>query len=173
MKLHIGCGKSYMPGWTNTDIANVKKDMYLDARKPIPLKDNSVKFIFSEHFIEHITNEEGKQLLSECNRVLSGTLRMSTPDLALIAQRYVDGDFTLPPFLKAFRTRTNCEMINQAFYSWGHRFLYDKDYLFDTLKTAGFKNVYECKWRVSNHPDLCGLETRQYCSEIIVEASNI
>lgn len=63
IKLHIGCGTVYKEGWINIDNNsdnNIKKlDFMWDLRKPLPLPENSVDFIYNEHFLEHLTADEG------------------------------------------------------------------------------------------------------------------
>ena len=53
IKLQVGGGLHTLPGWLNGDLFN--GDIYLDARRPLPLPDDSVRLIFAEQFIEHIT----------------------------------------------------------------------------------------------------------------------
>jgi len=83
MNLHIGCGEVYFDGWVNIDKDSEKADKKHDARKRLPYKDNSVDFIYNEHFIEHITVEEAVKILIDFYRVLKpeGVLRIATPDL--------------------------------------------------------------------------------------------
>lgn len=63
IKLHIGCGTVYKEGWINIDNNsdnNIEKmDFMWDLRKPLPLPENSVDFIYNEHFLEHLTVDEG------------------------------------------------------------------------------------------------------------------
>ena len=42
------------PGWVNIDI-EPGADLIIDVRKGWPLDDCSVNFIYSEHFLEHLT----------------------------------------------------------------------------------------------------------------------
>lgn len=53
-----------------------------DLTKPIPLPDNSVDTILSEHFFEHIHKENIETLLQECFRILKpgSLLRIAVPD---------------------------------------------------------------------------------------------
>ena len=45
---------------TTTSDNNIKKlDFMWDLRKPLPLPENSVDFIYNEHFLEHLTADEG------------------------------------------------------------------------------------------------------------------
>ena len=69
-KLHLGCGYHIMPGWVNIDIDSIVADVHLDLRNPIPYSDKSILYIFSEHFIEHLSIEEARIFLRECYRVL-------------------------------------------------------------------------------------------------------
>ena len=63
----------------------------------ILLPDNSCDIVFCSHVFEHIPHTQLPMVLSEINRVLKpgGTLRLLTPDLAVIAKAYVekDGEF--------------------------------------------------------------------------------
>jgi predicted SAM-dependent methyltransferase len=68
MKIHLGCGTNYIKGWVNVDLDSPLADAHLDLRCPLPYADASVNFIFNEHFIEHVTREEGFAFLKECRR---------------------------------------------------------------------------------------------------------
>ena len=71
LKLKVGCGKVKLPGWANIDI-EPSADLIIDIRKGWPLDDCSVNFIHSEHFLEHLTYEEGRKVLEEFQRCLKG-----------------------------------------------------------------------------------------------------
>jgi len=58
LKLNIGCGTVKFPGWINIDI-ETNADLVLDIRRGLPFDNNSVDFIYCEHFIEHISYKEG------------------------------------------------------------------------------------------------------------------
>ena len=82
-KLHVGCGDRAIRGWCNIDVAHLTAEVqYVDALKCIPFDSESFQFIFSEHFIEHLTYEDGLLFFKEASRVLKkgGVLRTSTPD---------------------------------------------------------------------------------------------
>jgi predicted SAM-dependent methyltransferase len=68
VKLNIGAGKTYLPGFINIDIST-KADLVLDiGTTPLPFEDNSVDLIFSYHTLEHVPNY--LFALSEVHRVL-------------------------------------------------------------------------------------------------------
>lgn len=67
--------------------------LYLNEEsfKPkINLSDNSVKYIYSCHFLHKLTKEEIIQVLKECKRVLTPNeiIRISVPDYYLLADKY-------------------------------------------------------------------------------------
>lgn len=49
-------------------------------------------------------------------------------------------------------------MINNFFWAWGHRFLYDADTLRQALCAAGFNDIQFYKPGISAHPNLKNLE---------------
>jgi len=170
-KLHIGAGDGALPGWLNTDIEPGGNGVvFLDATKPFPFEPDSFDYVFSEHMIEHISRREASFMLRECQRVLKprGTIRIATPDLQVLAGLYARGkDDDKHHYVKWVTNKlTNRAddyqpgfVINHAFYSWGHRFLYDADLLARDLENAGFTNIRHCSMGFSEHKHLRGLES--------------
>jgi|SRR5450830_549067 predicted SAM-dependent methyltransferase len=81
-RLHVGCGTVILPGWINVDREPGKGvDHILGIRRSLPFANLSR--IFAEHFLEHLTEEEGAGFLRDCFRALSngGRIRLSTPSL--------------------------------------------------------------------------------------------
>ena len=171
IKLHLGSGDISMEGWINVDLNAANADLHLDLRDNLPFQDSSVAFIFSEHFIEHISREEGLQFLKECYRVLTkdGTLRLSTPSLKYLATSYLTRN--LDEWGELWHQTTPCISMNEGMRSWGHKFLYDEEELVHLLSEAGFTDIRFVKWRESSIDDLVGLESRPFHHEIIVESS--
>ena len=171
MKLHLGCGINRIEGWLNVDIDSPQADLHVDLRQPLPYADAAVAFIFNEHFLEHITRDEGLAFLRECRRVLkpSGVFRVSTPDLRWLIAQYQSGkldEWTDVGWLP----QTPCMMFNEGMRLWGHQFLYDLAELTAVLRQAGFANVSQVEYAKSSHPELIGLECRPWHHELIVEA---
>ena len=104
IKLHIGCGPRILKGWINIDlkyepfenylkyyqdkylenIRGTKEDFWeCDVTKGISLPDNCVDVIFSEDFIEHLSQRGQVIFLSEALRVMKkdAVHRINTPDL--------------------------------------------------------------------------------------------
>jgi predicted SAM-dependent methyltransferase len=62
-----------------------------DIRKSLPFPDGSAAAIYASHVLEHLYFEEGRQLIRESFRVLSGggLLRIVVPDLNAIVREYL------------------------------------------------------------------------------------
>jgi len=172
-RLHIGSGPQILQPWFNVD--NVRYpgvDMLLDVTRGLPFRD--VRFIFAEHFIEHLSFHESMYLLRECRRVLreDGVLRLTTPNLDWVwASHYV---------LRASAEESvhSCFRLNRAFHAWGHQFLYNEATLSSLLLDAGFASVTRCAWGESSYPELCAVERHERSEDfeglsdiLIVEAS--
>jgi predicted SAM-dependent methyltransferase len=58
---------------------------YFDVDSKLPCADESLNFIFSEHFLEHLFLDEAIALLRECHRMLApgGVVRVLVPDADL------------------------------------------------------------------------------------------
>lgn len=155
LKLHIGCGSVILKGWINLDLSFCKGiDLIDDVRDGLPFKNFAFDYIFAEHFLEHLTIEEGKDFLKECYRVLKedGVLRLSTPNLDWVWLSH----YRIPASEE--EKRFYCEILNRAFYGWGHKFLYNNVVLMDSLKEVGFKNIKFFKYGESDDENLKNLE---------------
>lgn len=170
IKLHLGCGKIVKPGWKNLDIEPPQGAIVCDLRGPIPEQSNTVDYIFNEHFIEHLNREEGVRLLRECYRVLKpkGVLRISTPDLWMLAIWYQQGPINQWP--GTWEPKTPAQFMNEAMRLWGHQFLYDMEELSNALNEAGFKELLSENHGESEHEALRGIEARPYHNDLILEA---
>ncbi|HEX7420495.1 MAG TPA: methyltransferase domain-containing protein, partial [Thermoanaerobaculia bacterium] len=86
-RLHIGSGKIRIPGWTNIDNRRLPGvDRVVDVTYGLPFRD--VRFIFAEHFVEHLHYGDAMYFLRECRRVLrhDGVLRLSDSESRLGAR---------------------------------------------------------------------------------------
>ena len=61
------------------------RDFYYKKGDSLPFNNDSINFIFSEHFLEHLFFDESLSLLRECYRILKpfGVIRTSVPDADL------------------------------------------------------------------------------------------
>jgi predicted SAM-dependent methyltransferase len=170
-KLHLGCGKNVIGEWDNLDSSPSHPAVIVWQAPKLPYDDISIDFIFSEHFIEHLDYKQGQVQLQECYRVLkpNGVLRISCPDLEVLAKDYLSGQLSRWEPL-GWVPSSPCLMLNEGMRSWGHQFLWDWTTLKICLVDFGFQQVYRVDRHESIFPELKNLESRPYCGDLIVEA---
>lgn len=152
-RLHVGCGRSPIPGWINVDVQRLPGvDRVLDVRRGIPYRDLAA--IFAEHFLEHLTLEEALRFLVDAHEALGerGRIRLSTPNLDWV---WATHD---PRGGAAEERRRRTLVANRAFYGWEHRFLWTAALLEEALGATGFRAVSFHAYGESEHEALRGLE---------------
>ena len=94
IKLNLGCGQVYKPGYINIDkFDNSVADKICDIGD-LPFKANSVDLIEASQLIEHFDYIHCKYILSEWFRVLrpEGKLILETPNLEKTFKKFVSSD---------------------------------------------------------------------------------
>ncbi len=165
-KLHLGAGPRYIPGWANLDLWG-RKNLIWDLTHPLPVKRGSVRYVYTEHFVEHISRSDCLKLLRNCRASMAsdGVLRISTPDLRQFAECYLRGE--IPP---GWGEQPPSRAFNELTRAWGHTYIYDEADLTSLLHEAGFRRVKRVEHGVSEHPALHALEQRESQMDLIVEA---
>src|SRR5690242_15298780 len=156
-RLHIGCGQQAIPGWINIDNQGLPGvDQVLDVRSGLPFR--GVAAIYAEHFLEHLSLDDGLAFLRECRRVLAddGTLRLSTPSLEWVLTTHYRWYEVAPE-----NRLSDCVRLNRAFHAWGHQFLYNAPTLAAALRAAGFARAEFRAYGESEVPELTGLERHE------------
>lgn len=169
-KLHLGSGGRIIDGWANIDITGLRTIPW-DLRNPLPLTPGQVRFVYTEHFIEHIDRDAGRRLLKRVRGAMpaGAVVRVSTPDLAKLVDDYRSGRVIRMEHGGWF-PETPCQMLNEGMRLWGHVFIYDEPELMALLEECGFSDIRRVKWGESDHPELRGLESRPDFGDLIVEA---
>ncbi|MBI5189389.1 MAG: methyltransferase domain-containing protein [Nitrospirae bacterium] len=166
-RLHLGCGEVRFEGWVNIDSRPVgAADAVWDLSLGIPVEDCSCSMIYCEHLLEHLSVEQGLRFLRECRRALAagGVLRIAMPSLDVLLEKSCGGDWREQDWLSWPNYRfikTRAEMLNVSFRWWGHQWLYDREELWRRLGEAGFTDLKEAGWGLSEEPALKGRETRK------------
>ncbi len=164
VKLHLGCGKRIMPGWTNVDCFKAEGIAYeCDFRDPLPFAEGAVRMLYSEHVLEHLHEHEAHALLHECHRVLApgGRIRLGMPDAEIFLRAYAKGDRAFFEAAKNIGSPvrpldTPIKVINQMARMGGHHhFAWDFETLRLALEEAGFKNIVKGTSGTSHHEGLC------------------
>jgi predicted SAM-dependent methyltransferase len=169
-RLHLACGTHLIDGWANIDIDGPRGVVKLDLTQALPVRTESIDYVFCEHFIEHVERPDAKHLVCEILRVLrpGGRLRLSTPDLSVLVEHYRAGRLDTWHDV-GWAPSSACQLLNEAMHSWGHRFVYDKEELETLLQSAGFTNIRRARHGLSDVPELSGLECRPDHGELIYE----
>jgi predicted SAM-dependent methyltransferase len=143
VRLHLGSGLERKTGWINVDIF-AYGDISLNLTRPLPVLSASVEAIFHEHLLEHLTIRQGLALLSECCRILQpgGVLRIGVPDTAGYIHSYVRGGEGLIDMFRPGRP-TPLIAMQEVFYWYGHRTMYDFETLAMICRAAGFTKEIE------------------------------
>lgn len=156
LKVQIGGGEKYLEGFLNIDIIP-PADIIFDVREGIPLRSGSVKFLFTEHFLEHIDYPLSvKKFVKECYRTMErgGRLVIGVPDAEVAANVYVKKDKKMMrEFIKRWYGKRNClshfntviDFLNYHFRDQDddkkyapHLWAYDYEKLKSLLVDAGF-----------------------------------
>ena len=142
MKLHIGCGERYLPGFQHLDIRPYPHVDYISRADDLSIfANNSVQEIYACHILEHFTRKAITGVLEEWNRVLcsGGVLRVAVPNFEAITQEYLaNGD--LERIMGLLYGGQNYEFNF-------HYQVYDFQRLETLLKGAGFSSVERYRWQ--------------------------
>src|SRR5947199_134841 len=92
MKLHLGCGKRYLTGYTHIDLTkndNIDHVCDICDLKSV-IKDTTVDEIYACHVFEHIGRKKVYDVLCEWNRVLKkdAIMRIAVPNFEQVVDLY-------------------------------------------------------------------------------------
>jgi predicted SAM-dependent methyltransferase len=154
MKLHLGCDKRYIPGFTHIDLADYPHiDHRHDIRTLPMIADNAAELIYVCHALEYFDRVEVLDVLREWRRVLreGGVLRVAVPDFEALIQVYQTyGDLSLIHGPLFGRWQIHAASGARCIY---HRTTYDFKALRGVLESAGFNNVHRYDWHTTLHRD--------------------
>jgi predicted SAM-dependent methyltransferase len=149
LKLHLGCGKKYIPGYIHIDVKDFKHvDHKRDIKDLSIFDDQSVDVIYCCHVLEHFKRTEVLDVLKEWYRILKkvGVLRLSVPNFKILAELYLKTNnisIVLGPIVGRQDDPYNI-----------HYNVFDEETLRALLKEAGFRIIYKYDWRKTEHCDI-------------------
>jgi len=73
LRLHLGAGDKYWPGYVNVD-AHGDQDVTYDCRRLFAFESDSVDEIHAIHFVEHVPRLQLEKMLADWHRVLGTNL---------------------------------------------------------------------------------------------------
>lgn len=146
MKLHLGCGKRYLPGFVHIDLADFPHIDYRHEVQTLPMiADDSVELIYASHVLEYFDRSEVLQVLQEWRRVLAvgGLLRLAVPDFERLTEVYLQHrklDLILGPMYGRWEIPGTGTVVY-------HKTVYDYFSLCAMLEQTGFRNARRWDWR--------------------------
>jgi len=167
IRLDIGCGPNKKgPEWTGVDLLDFKGvDVVFDLRKgPWPWEDNSVECARASHFLEHLTNFDGKwervTFFNELYRVMKpgGQCELILPHWA--SNRYYGDPTHKEPFSEMgfYYLDPAWRKVNAPHTDIEH-------------SPNGYSCHWSCTWGYSMHPELTvrNAEYQQYAMKFYKE----
>ncbi len=146
IRLHIGCGMIYIPGFIHVDVRSFSHVNYVTSAEDLDIfKDNSVDLIYSCCLLEHLVEYRVECALREWYRVLKkgGVIRISVPDFEKIVKIYQK--------YKSIDLLQGLIHGRQDYPENIHHKSYDFKSLKDLLEKIGFKNICKYDWRKTIH----------------------
>jgi SAM-dependent methyltransferase len=163
-RLHWGCGKLAAPGWINSDIREAPGiDLACDIVNGLPLPDNHLDYIASQHSLGDLEVYQQVKTLIELRRVLKpgGVLRVGLADLDLFIKAYQAND---PGQFLIY----DWETIDGNFIShmlWYNTIKTPFTYPFaeELFKKAGFAKVQRAAFKQTNSrfPEIVQFDNRE------------
>jgi len=157
LKVQLGPGqKNYIDGWINVDanILTCNPDIWADLKNKLPFRNDSVDFIYSHHFIEHLPNLQFH--FNEMFRCLKkgGKIRVGGPNGDCAIERFVNNDFNWFSDFPDKRNSIGGKLENFIFCRQEHLTILTFSYLEELAINAGFSEIRKCKPKIeTNYPD--------------------
>jgi len=150
MKLHLGCGMTYIPGFIHVDVIKYPHVDYVQSIDNLSdiFCDNSISLIYCCHVLEHFHRKRVLNVLNEWYRILepSGILRISVPDFEKLCEVYTetkDINYVIGP------------IIGRQDYLYNvHYNIFDYNSLEKALLTTGFSIIRRYDWRDTEHSNV-------------------
>tara|TARA_X000001316_G_C919557_1_gene33655 strand:+ start:914 stop:1519 length:606 start_codon:yes stop_codon:yes gene_type:complete len=142
------------------------------------VQDETYNGVYSEHFIEHLTKEEGINFFKEMFRIMKpgGVIRSIWPPMEFVEWLRRDEDLDKHPWVQHYyrfyivkhkfapkgtefmRMQDQCaEGI--MWQNGEHKHIWRKKELVDSLKDIGYNNVREYKYQQSGLPAFANIDT--------------
>lgn len=150
MKLHLGCGKRFIPGWVHIDHERYEHiDHCCDLDNLHFIEDDSVDLIYASHVLEYYDWEDAIGIvLPEWKRVLKpgGILRLAVPNMDAIMPVYKMTGNDINKIIGALFGKIGYN--ESKIY---HKCVYNSKKMYEILAIAGFRNIHHWNWHETEH----------------------
>jgi predicted SAM-dependent methyltransferase len=150
LRLHLGCGDRYIPGFVQVDIRPLPHvDIVSPLDKLTMFDDGAASLVYASHVLEHFPRCQSAAVLLEWRRVLApgGVLRLSVPDFEQLIKVYETSGRELDSVLGPLVGRQNHP------YNF-HYMVFDRRKLTSILYDAGFAEVRPWDWHHTEHSNV-------------------
>jgi predicted SAM-dependent methyltransferase len=157
LQLIFGCGETRYPGWVGVDcVWNKSVDLLLDLRRRLPFRESSVRYCYSEHFLEHLYPEEARLHFAEVHRILKpgGVYRIVVPAAIHFMNKYLEGDREFFALAHPWEERPLDALYKIVNWGGEHRAIYDFAQIEYLARETGFAAARECRANQSSIPSL-------------------
>jgi SAM-dependent methyltransferase len=162
-RLHWGCGSTTPSSWINSDLRpGPGVDIAGDILDGLPLDDNSIDYISSQHALPELRIYDQVKALCELRRVLKpgSVLRLCLPDLdrAITAYQRERADYFL---VYDWETISGNFITHVLWYNYT-RTMFTYEFAVELLRKAEFGDVQRVSYRQTNsrYPEIVELDTR-------------
>ena len=148
MKLHLGCGPRYIPGFVHVDLLRAPHVDIVGPVEKLPLADGEATLIYASHVLEHFGRREYQAVLAEWFRVLApgGVLRLAVPDFAACAAIYYESGL-----IDGLSGLVGLIVGGQRDGNDYHKMVFDEAFLTRELLDTGFSTVRRWDWQTTEH----------------------
>ena len=147
-----------------------KPDWELDIRKDLKCNEDFFSGVLLEHVIEHITIHDCLLFLKRLRKIIKkkGLIRISVPNL----QTYIDfyNKKKVHPKFNHWASLRG-EAIWSLCHNFGHKSVYDYQFLKNLLEKSGYKNIRRSSCNKSKDPKLRIDDIGRKWESLYVEAS--
>jgi len=147
VRLHLGCGKDYWPGYVNVDVSS---DALCDLRIDFTLigehySQDSVAEVALIHSLSYLRLWQATDLLTNLYRILEprGILVLELPDLDKCAQKALESKGNVGAYIEAVRGlyAFDMEQIERKEMFTPYSFGWSSWHLQQELEKIGFRNI--------------------------------
>ena len=174
MKLELGCGESLRSGFLGCDIRALPNVSYVCSPWELTeyISEQSVDHVYSRHFFEHLTFEEGRKTLLTSWKLLKcgGIFEICVPDLLFHIKQYLSPDRRNLNFNFHLGSISILEHAMAGLYGWQRQADTDEDY-WDVHKSGYDQEMLEYLLKEHGFGDIKRISTKPYHLHLISKKS--